>query len=386
MPVIPIAFASAVVRVRLAAVRRDRRRARGRWESTAFSIAALASATSSARPGCDGTSSMPPETTLNVASRGGTVHGGLEGRRASSAPRATDRDACRTVLRKLEELGDAPARRAGSASARRSASTGAESAVLAACDAAASCSPVTFCSARTTGSRDRPVALERGQRARRSPSRHARDRGPAPDRSGDDDAPTARAAARPASTAGRSTAAAIRATVYRSDGRVDVAPAGRPPTPKIRVCTRFRPRTGANPSPAAAADRDGRSPVGPHAELRCAERERAPSGDELDRRPPERRRSDARASASPRRRRARRRRRRRPSSRPARRLGDPAKQDARRGSRTAPRRPTARTARRAAIAVGASAARHSRDDWSRRKTRPRNVAERHAPALTRKGD
>ena len=94
---------------------------------------------------------------------------------------------------------------------------GAESAVLAACDAATSCSPVTFCSARTTGSRTGPsrsreasavtIAVEALPRSRTSPDRPG---------ATTTDSPCRR---RAASTAGRSTAAAIRATVYRrTDG------------------------------------------------------------------------------------------------------------------------------------------------------------------------
>ena len=266
------------------------------------------------------------------------------------------------------------------ASAGAESVAGAESAVLAACDAATSCSPVTFCPARTTGRR---TGLPRSSEASavtivvvaRPRSRIL------PDRPGatTTDSPCRR---RLASTAGRSTAAAIRATVYRTtDGYT--AACGATSVPKIRVCTRFRPRTGANPSPAAAADRTAAAQSGrtPSCDAVSAN-VRPPATNSTGFRPST---ADRRSSflvaaetSSP------------PTPSPATvvpagsRVGDPAKRtEARIANRAS--RPTARTALRAAMRLER---RRRAILWTLvapEDTTPK-CSRAAAPVLTRKGD
>ena len=233
---------------------------------------------------------------------------------------------------------------------------GAESAVLAACDAATSSLPGDLLLGADDGQPDRPVALEGGQR------RDDRRRGTAaiedqPGPSGGDDhrqplPPESRIDRGPVDGSGDP-----RDRVPK-DRRVDV---------HLRVDLRsedpgLHPLQAAHRGEPVAGSRcgtDGRSPVGPHAELRRAEREGTPSGDELDRRSPERggaalelprRRGDVEpADGEPADRRSRR--------QAARRPGEEDRREDREQRQEADREDG--SARR--DAVGASSARHSRD-------------------------
>ena len=298
---------------------------------------------------------MPPETTLNVASRGARSTEALreESQLCAFAPPIETR-----VAPSFGSSRSWAMRQRGSR--KRVGPTvsvaGAESAVLAACDAATSCSPVTFCSARTTGSRTGPVALEGGQR------RDDRRRGTAaiedqPGPSGGDDhrqplPPESRIDRGPVDGSGdpRDRVAEDRRVDVHL--RVDL----RPEDPGLHP---LQAAHGRKPVARRRRGTDGRSPVGPHAELRCAERERAPSGDELDRRSPERggaalelprRRGDVEpADVEPADR--------RPRRQAARRPGEEDRREDREQRQEADREDG--SARR--DAVGASSARHSRD-------------------------
>ena len=209
IPVMPIASAAAVVRdgslVVVASVADLRV-----GESIAFSIALRAAPRSIVRPDFAGTTSIPPDTTLKVASLGGRF-----------TERRMDASHASAAAPPMPTRVAPPLGRSSSWAIRHRASrnrvgptfsaTGAETAVRADAAASASRAAVTRGSSRTTGRRTGPCrssdasastsAAEARERSRRTPGRAAVVTMASPLRS------------RPASTAGRSTAAAILATV-----------------------------------------------------------------------------------------------------------------------------------------------------------------------------
>ena len=162
------------------------------------------------RPGFAGTTSIPPDTTLKVASLGGRF-----------TERRMDASHACAAAPPMPTRVAPPLGRSRSWAIRHRASrnrvgptvsvTGAETAVRAAAAASASRAAVTLGSSRTTGRRTGPCrssdasastsAADARERSRRTPGRAAVVTMASPFRS------------RPASTAGRSTAAAILATV-----------------------------------------------------------------------------------------------------------------------------------------------------------------------------
>ena len=209
IPVMPIASAAAVVRDgSLVAVASAADLCAG--ESIAFSIALRAASRSIVRPGSAGTTSIPPDTTLKVASLGGRF-----------TERRMDASHACAAVPPMPTLVAPPLGRSRSWAIRHRASrnrvgptvsvTGAEIAVRAAAAASASCAAVTFGTSRTTGRRTGPCrsidasastsAADARERSRRTPGRASVVTMASPLRSRD------------ASTAGRSTAAAILATV-----------------------------------------------------------------------------------------------------------------------------------------------------------------------------